>query len=105
YWFTFAKVCIGPHLPHGACVLETNVIWLGFVGSLLAGLCTSVGASAIFLVRQLSDRTEDVLLSSAAGVMLAATFFSLLLPAIGYGELLYASKATAVAVVVGGFLL
>ena len=85
--------------------MESNVIWLGFVGSLLAGLCTGIGASAIFLVRHLSDRTEDVLLSSAAGVMLAATFFSLLLPAIGYGELLYASKALAVAVVVGGFLL
>ena len=85
--------------------METNVIWLGFVGSLLAGLCTGVGAAAIFLVRRLSGRTEDVLLSSAAGVMLAATFFSLLLPAIGYGESLYASKALAVAVVVGGFLL
>jgi ZIP family zinc transporter len=84
--------------------LQTNVIWLGFVASLLAGLTTGVGALGIFLLRQISDRTEDVLLSSAAGVMLAATFFSLLLPAIGYGEILYASKPFAVAVVIGGFL-
>lgn len=85
--------------------METNVIWLGFVGSLLAGLGTGVGAVAIFLVRRLSERTEDILLSSAAGVMLAATFFSLLLPAIGYGEVLYVSKQIAVATVIGGFLL
>jgi ZIP family zinc transporter len=85
--------------------LETNVIWLGFVGSLLAGLGTGVGAVAIFMVRRLSERTEDVLLSSAAGVMLAATFFSLLLPAIGYGEILYANKQLAVATVIAGFLL
>jgi len=71
----------------------------------VAGLGTGVGALGIFLVRRISDRTEDVLLSSAAGVMLAATFFSLLLPAIGYGEALYESKRFAVAVVTGGFLL
>lgn len=81
-----------------------NLIWYGFAGSLLAGLCTGVGASAIFLVRRLSPRTEDVLLSSAAGVMLAATFFSLLLPGIGYGEDLYANRSIAVAIVIGGLL-
>lgn len=85
--------------------METNVIWLGFIGSLLAGLATGVGALGIFLVRRLSDRTGDVLLSSAAGVMLAATFFSLLMPGIAYGEALYASKELAVAVVITGFLL
>ena len=85
--------------------MEPNVVWLGFAGSFVAGLGTGVGALGIFLVRRLSDRTEDVLLSSAAGVMLAATFFSLLLPAIGYGEALYESKGVAVAVVIGGFLL
>jgi zinc transporter, ZIP family len=81
-----------------------NLIWYGFVGSLLAGLGTGVGASGIFLVRRLSDRTEDVLLSSAAGVMLAATFFSLLLPGIGYGEELYANRSIAVIAVIGGLL-
>ena len=85
--------------------METNVIWLGFTGSLLAGLGTGVGALAIFLVRRLSERTENMLLSSAAGVMLAATFFSLLLPAIGYGEALYESKSLAVSAVIGGFLI
>jgi zinc transporter, ZIP family len=86
-------------------MVETNVIWLGFVASLLAGLGTGVGALAIFLIKRLSSRTEDILLSSAAGVMLAATFFSLLLPALGYGESLYESKWAAVSAVIAGFLL
>ena len=85
--------------------METNVIWLGFTGSLIAGLGTGVGALGIFLVRRLSERTENMLLSSAAGVMLAATFFSLLLPGIGYGEALYESKSLAVSTVIGGFLI
>lgn len=48
---------------------------------------------------------EDILLSAAAGIMLAASFFSLLLPAIAYGEAQYMSRDLAVAVVIGGLLL
>jgi len=41
-----------------------------------------VGALAIFTTRSLAPRTENVMLSAAAGVMLAASFFSLLHSAI-----------------------
>lgn len=76
-----------------------NLIWIGFVASLLAGLGTGVGALAIFAIRTLSEPIEDGLLSFAAGVMLAALFFSLLLPAIEYGEALTAGTMTAVSIV------
>lgn len=79
-----------------------DTIWLGFAGSLAAGLATGVGAAAIYAVRQLTDRAEDVLLSSAAGIMLAASFFSLLLPGIEYGEAQFASRSVGVSVVIGG---
>lgn len=82
-----------------------NVIWLGSIASLVAGLGTGVGALGIFFVRRLSPATEDVLLSVAAGIMLAASFFSLLLPAIEYGEIEFASRQVAVTVVVLGLLL
>ena len=59
-----------------------NVVWQGFAASLLAGLGTGVGALGVFFIRRLSERLEDALLSVAAGIMLAASFFSLLLPAI-----------------------
>lgn len=57
-------------------------IALGFVAGLLAGLATGVGALGVYTVRELSRRANDVLLSGAAGIMLAATFFSLLGPGI-----------------------
>ncbi|MBS7620562.1 ZIP family metal transporter [Candidatus Bathyarchaeota archaeon] len=59
-----------------------EIIHLGFVASLLAGLATGAGALPIFLKEHFSDDMLDVLLGFAAGVMLAATAFSLLVPAI-----------------------
>lgn len=85
-------------------MLSMNPIWLGVVASLLAGLCTGVGAIGVFFIRNLSAAMEDVLLSVAAGIMLAASFFSLLLPAIEYGTEHFSSRETAVLVVIGGLL-
>ena len=62
-----------------------NLIVIGSVASLLAGLATGVGALLVFLVRRVSDRFLDASLGFAAGVMLAATSFSLLVPAIEIG--------------------
>lgn len=59
-----------------------NVVLLGFLGSFAAGAMTAVGALPVLLGRQVSRSTTDVLLGFAAGVMLAASFFSLLMPAI-----------------------
>lgn len=77
---------------------------MGFVASLLAGLLTGAGALGVFLVRRLSPRLEDGLLSFAAGIMLAASFFSLLLPAIEYGELMYGGRTPAVLLAIFGLL-
>lgn len=81
-----------------------SVIWMGFVASLLAGLMTGLGALGVFLFRALSPRLEDGLLSFAAGIMLAASFFSLLLPAIDYGEAEFHSRNLAVLIVIFGLL-
>ncbi|MGB5354516.1 MAG: ZIP family metal transporter [Woeseia sp.] len=83
----------------------TNVVWLGFAGSFLASLGTTVGAVGVFAVRSLSQKLEDSLLSIAAGIMLAASFFSLLLPAIAYGEAHFGTTSNAVLVVIVGLLL
>lgn len=83
----------------------TNVIWLGLTGSLVASLGTTIGASGVFAVRSLSQKLEDALLGSAAGIMLAACFFSLLLPAIAYGEAHFGTTSNAVLVVIAGLLM
>ena len=81
-----------------------DVFWLGFIGSLLAGLGTGVGALGILLVRRPSDRTQDGMLSAAAGIMLAATFFSLLLPALHQADELTPNRYLAAALVCVGVL-
>lgn len=61
------------------------IIYLGCIASLLAGLATSLGAFPIFFRRSFSKAYLDCSLGFAAGVMLAATSFSLILPAIEAG--------------------
>jgi ZIP family zinc transporter len=80
-------------------------ILLGALGSLLAGLATGAGALPILLVRQVSDRIQDVMLGFAAGVMLAASFFSLILPGLDVARGQGASNLGAVTVVIAGILL
>jgi zinc transporter, ZIP family len=82
-----------------------DVFWLGFTGSVLAGLGTGVGALGIFLLRKPSDRAQDAMLSAAAGIMLAATFFSLLTPALAQADEITHSKYLGALVVGGGVLL
>ena len=65
--------------------MNLEMIWLGSVASLLAGLATGAGALPVLFVRRVSDRLLDVMLGFSAGIMLAATFFSLLVPAIDFG--------------------
>ncbi|UCC94531.1 MAG: ZIP family metal transporter [Candidatus Omnitrophota bacterium] len=63
-----------------------NIILFGLIASLLAGLATSVGAIPVFFIKRLNQKVYASMLGFAAGVMLAATFFSLLVPALGKGS-------------------
>ncbi|MEA4848754.1 MAG: ZIP family metal transporter [Clostridiaceae bacterium] len=67
------------------CLSQINLIWLGIMASLSAGLATGVGSIPIFFTRKISKKLLDVLLGAAAGIMLAATSFSLIIPAIEKG--------------------
>jgi len=82
----------------------SNVISQGVLASLLAGLSTGIGSLGVFLVRRLSEAFEDGMLSLAAGIMLAATFFSLLLPSIEYSQTQFESVIVAISIVIAGFL-
>lgn len=80
----------------------TNVVLLGFLASGVASLGTALGALGVYFIRKLSQRVEDGLLSFAAGIMLAASFFSLLLPAIDFGEVIYGGTTAGVSVAAVG---
>ena len=49
-------------------------------------LLTAAGASLVFIYKKVSRNAFSFMMSSAAGIMLASTFFSLLLPALEYGQ-------------------
>ena len=63
----------------------------GFLGSLLAGLATSLGALPAFFFKGISQKVYHLTLGMAAGIMLSATFFSLLLPALHKGNVFVVS--------------
>jgi ZIP family zinc transporter len=86
-------------------VAAENVILFGFSASFAAGVATGLGALLVFLIRSISDKIEDSLLSAAAGVMLAASFFSLLLPGIEYAEAQTSHKVLAVLIVIAGLMI
>src|SRR5262245_18139319 len=85
--------------------IETSPIPLGLIASLIAGLATGVGALPIFVVRQISDDAQDVMLGFAAGVMLAASFFSLIIPGLEAARGQGAGEIGAVVVIICGILL
>ena len=62
-----------------------NIILIGTSASLIAGSATILGASLVFFMRKVSDRLLDAAMGFSAGVMLAATFFGLISPAIKIG--------------------
>lgn len=64
-------------------------IVLGSLASLAAGLATGAGALPALLVRRVTDRALDGMLGFAAGVMLAATSFSLIVPSIEIGNAMW----------------
>lgn len=80
-------------------------IALGAVGSFVAGFATVLGALPIFLVRRISERLQDVMLAFAAGVMLSAAFFSLILPGLEIAQEQGAGKAGATLIVGSAILL
>ncbi len=69
-----------------------------FTMLLIAGICTwgmtLLGASLVFLFKNIKQIYLDGMLGFAAGVMIAASFTSLILPAIEYGNQIYSKNIT-----------
>ena len=61
--------------------MDKNILY-GLLGSLFAGLLTVVGMVFILFKENFSNRFKDISLGFSAGIMLSASFFSLLSPSI-----------------------
>lgn len=70
----------------------------GTLGGLVAALATTAGAAPAMFGRSMGQRMTDTTLGFAAGVMLSAAYFSLILPGIDVAEVLYGSVWAAASV-------
>lgn len=83
-----------------------SIILIGVLASLGAGLMTGVGAIPVLFGRGISRRMNDTLLGFAAGVMISASYFSLIIPGIEaaadqYGNLVIAALIAGVGIALG----
>lgn len=78
---------------------------LGIVGSLVAGAMTGLGGLIVVLGGPPGHRRQNRLMGFAAGVMIAAAFFSLIIPGIEQAVAAGSSRTMAAAMVIGAVLL
>ncbi|MDD1620607.1 MAG: ZIP family metal transporter [Methylococcaceae bacterium] len=76
----------------GLYLIFDKIVVIGFFASILAGMATGIGALPALFCKNISRGLFNSLLGAAAGVMLAATAFSLLVPGIDYGEQFWPGK-------------
>ena len=86
-------------------MLPEQIILYGFLASLAAGMMTTVGAIPTLFLKKISAKFEDTTLGFAAGVMLGASFFSLIVPGLNYADELWMNKYLSVLAVLGGLLI
>jgi len=86
-------------------VEHLSPIALGVIGSLVAGMMTSVGAIPVLLGKSPSRAIRDMSLGFAAGVMLSASFFSLIIPSLDAATEQFGDGALPAAIAVIGILL
>ena len=65
-------------------VQQFHPVMQGLLATLFTWLVTAAGAALVFATRQVNARVMDSMLGFAAGVMIAASFWSLLAPGIPF---------------------
>ncbi|HEX9946570.1 MAG TPA: ZIP family metal transporter [Allosphingosinicella sp.] len=82
-----------------------SIVLTGFLGSLAAGLATVLGALPLYVTGKPGARAEQGFLGFAAGVMLAASFFSLIIPGIEQGQSTGLGRTAAASIVIAAMLI
>ena len=82
-----------------------STLWLAFLGGMAGFAATALGALPALGLSKISKKTEALCLGFAAGMMLAASVFSLIIPGIDAGSKLTGSELGGVGIVVFGIFL
>jgi ZIP family zinc transporter len=80
-------------------IISNPAIAMAAIATLGTAAATAVGALPVVFARRVSQRASDTMLGFGAGVMLAATAFSLIVPGIAAAEALSGSRLLAAGVV------
>lgn len=71
--------------------IEMGPVWSALIATMFTWLVTASGAALVFFFKAMPRSVLDGMLGFTGGVMVAASFFSLLLPSIEWSEKLYPS--------------
>lgn len=87
--------------------INLNYVYQALIATIFTYLITALGAGIVFFFKTISKNVMDAMLGFAAGVMTAASFFSLLSPAIEHCESLNLTPWIVIAIgfFSGGLLL
>lgn len=66
--------------------IDLNPLWQALVATLFTWFMTALGAGLVFIFKSINRKVLDGMLGFAAGVMIAASYWSLLAPAIEMAE-------------------
>lgn len=107
--FLFILVCLATSIVisaiHGVWYSNReHFLWANY-GGLAGFIGTTTGAALIFFLRNVQDKLRDGLLGFAAGMMLAASSFSLILPGMEAGQELFGNNVLAAFVIIAGLAL
>ena len=81
---------------------QINTIFLSCIGGVITFLFTAFGSAIVFFIKKTNKRFMNGLLSISAGIMLSASFFSLINPSI---EICYKLKQNFFLTVIAGFII
>lgn len=104
FWVLLLCVAVFLVLSGYGAVVGVNKanLYFAFLGGLSGFAATALGAIAAIALRDIATRTQDTMLGFAAGMMLAASSFSLILPGIEAAQALCGNQLLAAGVVVLG---
>ncbi|MBK1637416.1 ZIP family metal transporter, partial [Rhodovulum adriaticum] len=66
--------------------IELNPVIQAFLAGVFTWLCTLFGSSVVFFVKKVNKKLLSIMQGAAAGVMTAASFWSLLSPALEFAD-------------------
>lgn len=107
FWLTLVCLMVALMVSGYGALIGANKdnLRYAFLGGLSGFAATAVGAVVAIALRDIAARTQDIMLGFAAGMMLAASSFSLILPGINAARDLCGDSFLAASIVVLGLAL